>query len=117
MLLIVQENISQKTPLWASSVYKNFLSTESSARLKLTQNVALQLHFDVQFIVQCMTSRENMDASVACQEVLTLIERHIDPFDMSVFNPYLATNVKRCVLKYQAMKQTLHKIKSHKDNH
>ena len=40
---------------------------------------------------------------MACQEALALIERHIDPFDMSVFNPYLATNVKRCVLKYQAM--------------
>ena len=107
MLVVVQECINQKTPSWVAHVYKSFFSANNDGddkhNLKLTQNVALQLHFDVQFIMQCMTSRENKEASVNCQEALALIERHIDPFDMSVFNPYLTTNVKRCVLKYQAM--------------
>jgi hypothetical protein len=88
-------------------VYKSFLSIDRDAEdkynLKLTQNVALQLHFDVQFIMQCMTSRENKEVTAVCQEALALIERHIDPFDLSVFNPYLATNVTRSVLKYQAL--------------
>ena len=107
MSYIVQECITQKTPVWIADVYKRFFDvdvvTGENFQLRVTQNVALQLHFDVQFIMQCMTSRDNKDASTSCQQALLFIERHIDPFDLSVFNAYMATNVKRCVLKYQAM--------------
>ena len=107
MSLSVQEHINHHTPLWLSRVYSNVLDTENDPKnthdVRITQNVALQLYFDVQFIMQCMTSRDNNEAITSSQQAISLIERHIDPFDLSVFNPYIATNVKRCVLKYQAM--------------
>ena len=103
----VQEVITLKTSKLTSDVYKNLFCIHDEATnkdvVKITQNVALQLHFDVQFIMQCMASRENEEVSSMCQQALDSIERHIDPFDLSVFNPYMSTNVKRCVLKYQAV--------------
>ena len=104
----MRDNITEQTSQWASYFYKELVDDESKGEeekknLKLTQNVALQLYFDVQFIMQCLTSRENKEASTTCQTALTAIERHADPFDLSVFSPYITTNVKRCVLKFQAM--------------
>ena len=106
MLMVVQENITKHSSKWVACVYKCILENDGESaekNMKITQNVALQLHFDVQFIMQSMTSRENTETLTTCQEALDLIERHIDPFDLSVFIPYMTTNVKRCVLKYQAM--------------
>ena len=106
MPIIVQENITQQSSKWSANVYKGIFESdvlEEKNSMKITQNVALQLHFDVQFIMQCMTSRENTETLTACQQALIYIERHIDPFDLSVFSPYMTTNVKRCVLKFQAM--------------
>jgi len=103
----VQEHVNHLTPIWISRAYSSLFeaktSDEGSQDIRLTQNVALQLYFDTQFIIQCMTSRDNKEALEACQQVISNIEQHIDPFDLSVFSPYIATNVKRCVLKYQAM--------------
>ena len=96
----MQDAITRNSSSWAAHVYQQWLNQD---QLKLTQNVALQLYFDVQFILQCMTSRENKDASSVGQAALNSIERHIDPFDLSVFSNYITTNVKRCVLKYQAL--------------
>ena len=105
--LTVQEHVNHLTPIWISRAYSSLFeaknSNEGSQDVRLTQNVALQLYFDAQFIIQCMTSRDNKEALEACQLVISKIEQHIDPFDLSVFSPYIATNVKRCVLKYQAM--------------
>ena len=104
MPILVQEHINHHTPIWISRVYSSVFNAENgTADVRITQNVALQLYFDVQFIMQCMTSRDNNEALTSSQQAVTLIERHIDPFDLSVFNPYIATNVKRGVLKYQAM--------------
>ena len=104
---LVQDHINHHTPIWLSRAYSGIFNTEydpnSTADVRITQNVALQLYFDVQFIMQCMTSRDNNDAITSSQQAITLVERHIDPFDLSVFSPYIATNVKRCVLKYQAI--------------
>ena len=104
---LVQDHINHHTPFWLSRAYSGIFNAEydanSTADVRITQNVALQLYFDVQFIMQCMTSRDNNDAITSSQQAITLIERHIDPFDLSVFSPYIATNVKRCVLKYQAI--------------
>ena len=103
----VQEHVSHHTPIWISRAYSSIFATKNSSNekqnVRITQNVALQLYFDVQFILQCMTSRDNKETSSFCQQVISNIEQHIDPFDLSVFSPYIATNVKRCVLKYQAL--------------
>ena len=53
-----------------------------SEQRKLIQNVALQLHFDIQFVLQCMVSRDNRSLSSVCSSTLASLEKHIDPFDM-----------------------------------
>ena len=65
---------------------------------KLAQNVALQLHFDVQFMLQVMTVRSEQPAPF---DVLSSLEQHVDPFDLSVFMPYINVNVKRAVVRHQ----------------
>ncbi len=68
-------------------------------RGSLVQMAALQLHFDLQFVSQCLVARENQESASELQSLLTALDRHIDPFDLSVFAPYVSTHVKRAVLR------------------
>lgn len=85
----------------ASTVVAAYL--EYSEQRKLVQNVALQLHFDVQFLIQCIVSRDNRLLSTSAASTLSSLEKHIDPFDLSVFSPFMSENVKRCVVRSQTI--------------
>ena len=74
----------------------------AAAAVKLAQNVALQLHFDVQFVLHLMATREDSE-DPKFRSVLANFERHIDPFDFSVFSPHMAANVKRTVVRNQTL--------------
>ena len=74
-----------------------------ASRGKLAQRVALQLHFDLQVASQCFVSRDSRDLSSEIQSVLSLLETHVDPFDLSVFSPYMSVNVKRAVLRQSGL--------------
>lgn len=95
--MTIQNELSQSAAMTMSNIYNEFCVQNS----KLTQNVALQLHFDVQFIMQVMISHNNIKITDQCQQVLNTLENHIDPFDFSVFNPFIESHVKRCVLRHQ----------------
>ena len=94
----VQLSLSQDA---AAAVVADYF--EYSEKRKLIQNVALQLHFDVQFLVHCVVSRDNRSLSTSAASTLSSLERHIDPFDLSVFSPFMSENVKRCVIRAQTI--------------
>ena len=95
----IQLELSQSAALTYGQVYREFCARNS----KLTQNVALQLHFDIEFVMQVMVSSERVDITEKCQNVLNSLEDHIDPFDFSVFSPYISSHVKRCILRHQSL--------------
>lgn len=95
----VQLNLSQEAALAMGQVYHEYCCTNE----KLTQNVALQLHFDLQIVIQSMASRDQKGVATKCQEAMDKLEAHIDPFDLSVFSPYMAANVKKSILRDQVL--------------
>ncbi len=90
--------LSQEVALALAKMYK-----KHSVENKLTQNVALQLLFDMQFLSQGMISRERRDVAASCQEAIASLEAHIDPFDLSVFSPYISTHAKKTILRNQCL--------------
>jgi hypothetical protein len=95
--MTTQSAISQEAALAFSQAYNDHCGQVDQ---KLTQNVALQLHFDLQFVSQGMISRDKKGpVANLCQEALTSLEAHIDPFDYSVFAPYISGHVKRTILR------------------
>ena len=95
----IQLELSQCAALTYGQVYREFCAKNS----KLTQNVALQLHFDIEFVMQAVISSERSDITDQCQNVLNSLEDHIDPFDFSVFSPYISAHVKRSILRHQSL--------------
>ena len=95
----IQLELSQCAALTYGQVYREFCAKNS----KLTQNVALQLHFDIEFVMQVVISSERSDITDQCQNVLNSLEDHIDPFDFSVFSPYISAHVKRSILRHQSL--------------
>lgn len=93
----IQTELSQSAAMTMTNTYNDFCQQNP----KLTQNVALQLHFDIQFFMQVMISHDSIKITDQCQQVLNHLENHIDPFDFSVFNPFIEAHVKRCVLRHQ----------------
>jgi len=81
----------------ASTVGRNFAKV--AMRSTLDQSVALQLLFDVQLVQQCLVSREWREVSAELQSAASALEKHVDPFDLSVFSPHVSVNVKRAVLR------------------
>ena len=53
--------------------------------------------------MQVMISSERSDITDQCQNVLNSLEDHIDPFDFSVFSPYISAHVKRSILRHQSL--------------
>ena len=70
------------------------------AELTLTQNLALQLLFDIHFIQTLLVSREYKEQfSETISNIISSLERNIDPFDLSVFSPHLHTRVKKAAAR------------------
>jgi len=70
-------------------------SYQSLSEQTLTQNFALQLLFDVNFIQTLLVSRENKDHFTSrLNNLISGFEANIDPFDLSVFTPHLQERVK-----------------------
>lgn len=64
----------------------------------LTQNQALQIMFDLKFMTSVLMGRGEDDASEFSnrrEQVLDALESCVDPFDLDVFTPYIATNLNR----------------------
>ena len=95
----IQNELSQSAALTLSQVYRDFCNVNT----KLTQNLAFQLHFDVQFFMLILISHDHLSITDECQKVLNTLENHIDPFDFSVFSPYVSAHVKKCVLRHQSL--------------
>ena len=66
---------------------------QSLAQDPLTQNLALQLYFDTQFLALISTEDH-------VQAALLALENHIDPFDLSVFSPYIVNHAKKALLRH-----------------
>jgi hypothetical protein len=94
--LKVQTSVSQTAVGVVAAAYTNLAS-----RGDLSQTVALQLLFDTQFVSQCMVSRENADVARTVKSAASAFESCVDPFDLSVFAPHMATRMKRAVLREQ----------------
>jgi len=84
-------------PSTCVSVVEAVLDHYSSlAKLTLTQNLALQLLFDIHFIQTLLVSREYKDQfSTTISSIISSLESNIDPFDLSVFSPHLHARVKK----------------------
>ena len=68
---------------------------ENLASQTLTQNFALQLLFDVNFVQTLLISRETKENyEPRLKSVISSLEANIDPFDLSVFTPHLEQRVK-----------------------
>ena len=68
---------------------------ENLASQTLTQNFALQLLFDVNFVQTLLISRETKENyEPRLKSVISSLEANIDPFDLSVFTPHLDQRVK-----------------------
>lgn len=64
----------------------------------LTQKQALQIMFDFKFMFSIFVGRGEEDASEFSnrrEQVLDSLESCVDPFDLDVFTPYIATNLNR----------------------
>ena len=56
----------------------------------------MQLYFDLQFL--SLISHED-----CVQAAKNATEAHIDPFDLTVFNPYIVNHAKKALLRHQSM--------------
>eukprot|EP00088_Acartia_fossae_P050065 TRINITY_DN5582_c0_g3_i1.p1 TRINITY_DN5582_c0_g3~~TRINITY_DN5582_c0_g3_i1.p1 ORF type:complete len:972 (+),score=173.75 TRINITY_DN5582_c0_g3_i1:67-2982(+) len=76
-------------------VFQKFSSLLTS-QAKLTQVVALQMEFNVQFLVTMFLSRDFKDKfSSQISDIQSRISSNIDPFDQSVFCEHMTARVKR----------------------
>ena len=91
--------LTQKAAMAFCKAYQSFCHVNE----KITQNVALQLYFDLLFVNNAMINRENQDLINASKDAIAGLEQHIDPFDLSVFTPYMTSHAKRVVLRHQAL--------------
>ena len=98
----IQLAVSQDS---AESIVKVYEAV--SKREKLAQKIALQLHFDVQLVQQSLITRENRELNSLAQSVISGLENHIDPFDLSVFSPYMALHVKKTILRESGLLSVL----------
>ena len=73
---------------------------ENLASQTLTQNFALQLLFDVNFVQTLLISREMKENyEPRLKSVISSLEANIDPFDLSVFTPHLEQRVKTSAMR------------------
>lgn len=99
----VQMALSQEPAKVVTSVYSNLVDQD-----RLNQNVALQLHFDLQFLKAAVISSDNKPTQELAERLINKLEtNHIDPFDLRVFLPYISVNVKKSVLKEQGLLSVL----------
>ncbi|XP_073244201.1 conserved oligomeric Golgi complex subunit 1-like isoform X2 [Porites lutea] len=64
----------------------------------LTQNQALQVMFDLKFMTSILAGRgegEGSEFTNRLEKVLDALESCVDPFDLDVFSPYIATNLNK----------------------
>lgn len=64
----------------------------------LTQNQALQVMFDLKFMTSILVGRgegEGSEFTNRLEKVLDALESCVDPFDLDVFSPYIATNLNK----------------------
>lgn len=64
----------------------------------LTQNEALQILFDLKFMMAILVGRvdnEGCELSNRLEQVVDTLEGCVDPFDLDVFSPHMATNLNR----------------------
>lgn len=94
----IQALISQEASRVICQVYEDI-----SQRKTIPQRVSLQLHFDLSFVNQCMITRDNKELSQKVQSVISAFELHVDPFDLSVFTPYMSANVKKSILRQHGL--------------
>lgn len=69
----------------------------------LCQAESLQNLFDVKYLLAQFIPIANKDLSAQCQEKISNIESNIDPFDLDVFAPYIAANIKLSVCRTQLL--------------
>ena len=60
----------------------------------LTQNQALQVMFDLKFMTSILVGRGS-EFTNRLEKVLDALESCVDPFDLDVFSPYIATNLNK----------------------
>uniref|UniRef100_T1JDY8 Conserved oligomeric Golgi complex subunit 1 n=1 Tax=Strigamia maritima TaxID=126957 RepID=T1JDY8_STRMM len=63
----------------------------------ISQVAALQLLFDVNFISNLMSAKDDKVLAARIVKLTEFIESHVDPFDLDVFSPYIQVNLKKCV--------------------
>ena len=95
----VQESVCHRALEALTNTYARCLKRDE----KLSQNVALQLLFDVEFLSNLKQQGLLSAEEVEEESFSARLEEHIDPFDMSVFRPYLTANVRRCVMRHQTL--------------
>ena len=64
----------------------------------LTQNQALQILFDLKFIMSILIGRGEIERSGfpdRLDQVADTLESCVDPFDLDVFSPHISTNLSR----------------------
>ena len=64
----------------------------------LTQNLALQILFDLKFVMSILMGRgENERSGIPnrLDQVMDTLESCVDPFDLDVFSPHISTNLNR----------------------
>ena len=67
----------------------------------LTQNFALQLLFDINFVQTLIVSRDSKDQYQSrMTSIISSFESNIDPFDLSVFTPHLHERVKTSCVRH-----------------
>ena len=64
----------------------------------ITQNQALQVLFDLKFMTSILVGRgedETSEFANRLEQVIDSLESCVDPFDLDVFAPYIASNLNR----------------------
>ncbi|XP_023224449.1 conserved oligomeric Golgi complex subunit 1-like isoform X1 [Centruroides sculpturatus] len=80
-------------------IYKKAAEKKLSDNPNLIQTRALQMMFDIKFLVGLMGPKENSNHPIHkdVDEIITQLENQIDPFDLNVFTPLLQTNLRKVV--------------------
>lgn len=100
MLNCVMQNLTEGILNAYESLVKSSSSSSSAVRASsLTQNRALQLWFDVKFLMNILLRKDETESSKKFQNRLQMIleklETNIDPFDFDVFRPHLQNHLTR----------------------
>ncbi|KAK3097887.1 hypothetical protein FSP39_014178 [Pinctada imbricata] len=94
------QNIVHKVSDGIVSCYESVIQesrSKNSTAIPLTQQRALQMLFDMKYVIQVIPrkeeGKENQRYNQRCKKIIDMLEEKVDPFDLDVFTPFMQSHL------------------------